>query len=232
LLAFASNVTGDLVDRILYLSGMSSIFISELENYLHEQELPGLKGQLLMAPAGRDFTRSDGVVMHAAVMLVLFKRNETFRLILTRRHDYDGPHSGQVSLPGGKTDLDDMGFEYTAFRETHEEIGIKPEELRIIGKLTDLFIPVSRYMVHPYIAYSENIPVCEPDPGEVKYILEVKLDDLLEEQNRKIKTMNLRGSDYEVPYLFLKGETVWGATAMILSEFIEIVRPLYSRFQQ
>jgi 8-oxo-dGTP pyrophosphatase MutT (NUDIX family) len=211
---------------------MGSLFISELEKILHGQELPGLKGQLLMAPVGRDFTRPDGVVIHAAVMLVLFKRNETFRLILTRRHDYDGPHSGQVSLPGGKTDPDDMGFEYTALRETYEEVGIKPEELRIIGKLTDLFIPVSRYMVHPYIAWSESIPICEPDPDEVKYILEVKLDDLLDEQNRKTKTMNLRGGDYEVPYLSLKGETVWGATAMILSEFTEIVRPLYSRFQR
>jgi 8-oxo-dGTP pyrophosphatase MutT (NUDIX family) len=211
---------------------MASSFISELENFLHKQELPGLKGQLLMAPAGRDFTWPAGVVVHAAVMLVLFKRNESFCLILTKRHDYEGPHSGQVSLPGGKTDPDDMGFEYTALRETHEEVGIKPEELRIIGKLTDLFIPVSRYMVHPYIAWSEIIPICEPDPGEVKYILEIRLDDLLNEQNRKIKTMTLSGSDYEVPYLSLKGETVWGATAMILSEFIEIVRPLYSRFQQ
>jgi 8-oxo-dGTP pyrophosphatase MutT (NUDIX family) len=211
---------------------MSSAFISQLENFLREQELPGLKAQLLMAPRGRDFTWPADEVMHAAVMLILFKRNSTFRLILTRRHDYDGPHSGQVSLPGGKTDPKDRGFEFTALRETHEEVGIRPEELRIIGKLTDLFIPVSRYMVHPYISYSEIIPLCEPDPGEVKYILEVKLDDLLDEQNRKTKTMNLKGIDYEIPFLALKGETVWGATAMILSEFIEIVRPLYSRFQQ
>jgi 8-oxo-dGTP pyrophosphatase MutT (NUDIX family) len=211
---------------------MGASFISALENFLHTQELPGLQGQLLMAPAGRDFTWPEGAVMHAAVMLVLFRRNETFRLILTRRHDYDGPHSGQVSFPGGKSDPDDRGFEYTALRETFEEIGIKPEELRVIGKLSDLFIPVSRYMVHPYIAWSEDIPVCLPDPGEVKYILEVKLDDLLNMQNRKTKIMTLGGSDYEVPYLSLEGETVWGATAMILSEFTEIVRPLYSRFQQ
>jgi 8-oxo-dGTP pyrophosphatase MutT (NUDIX family) len=207
-------------------------FIEQLRGSLQSQILPGLQAQLLMAPKGRDFTQPSKKVVNAAVLIILLPAEEGVSFILTKRHDYDGPHSGQVSFPGGKEDKEDLSAEKTALRETEEEIGIQSEKLELIGKLTDLYIPVSNYLVHPFVAYTAETPVYRLDPTEVKYILESNIHELFEEKTRCSTLMNIRGTEYEIPYFSLQGEEVWGATAMILSEFIEIARPIYFRLAQ
>lgn len=200
-------------------------WISLLEQEL-AAPLPGPQAQLIMSPSGRRPVPGDTPFKTGGVLILLYPCRNLLHLIFIRRAEYNGIHSGQVSFPGGMYETGDSSLEFTALRETMEETGMPVETARIIGRLSPLHIPVSNINVFPYVAVCRVRPDFSPDPKEVQYLIETSLDYLLDSGNHKIKTMNIAGSDVEVPYYDLGNDHIWGATAMILSEFLEIARKI------
>ena len=200
-----------------------------LERYA--KGLPGREHQMRMAaiareriPAPADAPPSAKV---AAVMILLFPKAGEWHVLLTERtsDNANDKHSGQISFPGGKFEPTDASLEACALRETHEEVGIAPEHINVIGAMTPLYIPVSNFIVNPFIGWMREAPQYLKQETEVKLIIEAPVHILLNPENQKRKqihvsfTMRLE----DVPYFDVNGKTVWGATAMMLSEFLEMV---------
>lgn len=135
-------------------------------------------------------------------------------------------HSGQISFPGGRHEESDGALENVALREAEEEIGIPATQIQILGRLTDLYIPVSNFVVHPFIGVLEEIPVFVPQPGEVASILTPAIQHFTQLETRKMTDLTVANgvTIKNVPYFDVEGRMVWGATAMILNEFLEVIR--------
>jgi 8-oxo-dGTP pyrophosphatase MutT (NUDIX family) len=195
------------------------------------QPLPGEDYQVKMAPLGRFIPAEVAKIKSkAAVALILYESftNSKIELILTKRNIYDGPHSGQVSFPGGKTDPEDNTLIDTAIRETEEEIGLKLMYENYLGKLTPLHIMVSGFEVHPFVFFYPSVPNFKLDPKEVQFILKVSLEKLTDDTIIKETVIDIRGLQIRTPYFDISEEIVWGATSMMLSEFIEVLRRVQS----
>ena len=161
----------------------------------------------------------------AAVLILLYLEDNEIHFFLTKRSNELEHHKGQISLPGG-TQEENEKLTHTALRETQEEIGINKTSISIIGSMTPLFVPVTGFMINPFIGYSLNKLEPTPDPLEVEAIFSVNISDLLNEANRTIDKRNIRGYDVEVPYFKLNNYEVWGATSMILSEFRDLIKSI------
>ena len=188
-------------------------------------ELPGEEAQLLMAP---DFRGEVGLArdpIRAAVLALMYPLNGKTGLVFMKRNAYDGPHSAQVSFPGGAREEGDDSLAHTAIRETREELGVK-EEIEVFGPLTELHIPVSNFLVTPFAGYTDKRPDFQPDPSEVQYIIETTVEDLLNPDNRRSEPWELHGQTMNVPFYTVGREIIWGATAMMLSEFLQLVSRL------
>ena len=159
----------------------------------------------------------------SAVLILLYLEDNEIHFFLTKRSNELEHHKGQISLPGG-TQEENEELTHTALRETQEEIGINKTSISIIGSMTPLFVPVTGFMIHPFIGYSSNKLEPTPDPLEVEAIFSVNISDLLNEANKTIEQRNIRGYDVEVPYFKLNNYEVWGATSMILSEFRDLIK--------
>ena len=198
------------------------IFIDQLALDL-KSILPGRKAQYKMAPELRLDNR-HGYYQNAAVMILLFIRAGSWHTVLMKRPEYAGAHSNQISLPGGKFEESDADLQETAMREIREEIGIDDKQIQILGCLSRLHIPVSGIEVLPLVGFYPDEPDFQPDPSEVTYLIEVPLEDLLNPVNSREKYRTLMCKLVKVPYFKIGEEQVWGATAMILSEFLEVIR--------
>lgn len=161
----------------------------------------------------------------AGVMAVFYPGTDgNTHLVLILRKTYQGVHSNQIGFPGGRVEEYDKDLEETALRETEEEVGIPQQEIKVIKKLSRLYIPPSNFWVQPYLGIMENTPKLIPQESEVEEILEVRLSDFLDDANRI--TQNLSTSyakNIEVPAYKLNGHIVWGATGMMLSEIREML---------
>ena len=146
-------------------------------------------------------------------------------MFITKRSNKLETQKGQISLPGG-TQEENEKLTHTALRETQEEIGINKTSISIIGSMTPLFVPVTGFMINPFIGYSLNKLEPTPDPLEVEAIFSVNISDLLNEANKTIEQRNIRGYDVKVPYFKLNNYEVWGATSMILSEFRDLIKSI------
>jgi 8-oxo-dGTP pyrophosphatase MutT (NUDIX family) len=160
----------------------------------------------------------------AGVLILLFPANDQLCTVFIKRTEYDGEHSGQISFPGGKFERSDQSLDMTALREAEEEIGIRDSEVEIIGELTPLPIPVSNIEVFPYIGVMDNEPLFKPDPSEVEYIIKAGIKTLLDPGTLSKKEMLLFNDIITVPYFNIEENHIWGATAMILGEFLEVLR--------
>ena len=202
-------------------------FVEALQRRIHKP-LPGFAAQKRMAPA---ITRSDRFILSTkgnakpgGVLLLLYPHNDKIWFPLMQRPTYDGAHSGQVSLPGGKQEPVDKDRIQTAIREAQEEIGIDPGSIEIIGQLTELFIPASNYMVLPVVGFTTQKPAFVPEPREVEEVIEASLEEFMDREKHKRKDIIVRGNvRLDAPYFEIDGKVVWGATAMILSEFYLIL---------
>ena len=196
-----------------------------------KQPLPGLESQLIMASRKRlNFKFSTGLMSSAkpsGVLLLLYPKNEEICFILMRRPDYTGVHSGQISLPGGKFEPGDRDLVATAIREAKEEVGINPSAVKIIGTLTPLYIPPSNYIVTPAVGWAEQRPGFKADPREVDEMIEVRLADFLDDRHMQSKRIKLfMGLSANFPCFYIDGNIIWGATAMMLSEFRVILKEI------
>jgi len=163
-----------------------------------------------------------------SVLILLYEDEGAIKFPLTKRPDYLGTHGGQISLPGGKAELDEDVIA-TALREGEEEIGVVSSEVRVIGRLSDFFVIPSNFMVTPVIGYINHRPIFRPDPKEVDRIVEGNLDQLLSpEAVRTKEIMAAKLYPMIAPHFEIDGEIVWGATAMILNELRVVLQSLDS----
>jgi len=208
----------------------SGDFFEKLEMRL-KQPLPGLNVQREMSAyprgkAGIDFN-FNGEPKESSVLIVLFESEGDIFFPLIQRPMYTGVHSGQIGLPGGKVEAHDIDRIDTALRETEEEIGVKADDVKVFGKLTELYVQASHYNVMPVVGYLPYRPQYIPDPEEVSRVIDGRASDLISEENRKVKELLIRDK-YKItaPYFDIENEIVWGATAMILSEFSAILKEI------
>lgn len=194
------------------------------------KDLPGAQVQWMMASSNRlteDFPTEPGPdARKAGVLILLWPENGTVYTVFMQRPDYVGFHGGQISFPGGKQEPGDRDLIDTALREAREETGFDTTKVDVIGTLSPLFIPVSNILVTATVASVDHKPVFNPDPGEVVFLIEAQLKTFLDPSIVKTRPMELRGGVYDVRYFALGEHVIWGATAMILNEFIEIVKRL------
>lgn len=184
--------------------------------------LPGIEAQFRMAPSYRPGMDELGPRQKAGVILLLYKKNKELYFPLIERPVYNGAHSGQISFPGGKQEPEDKNLTETALRECEEEIGVNTSEIITLGELTHLYIPVSKYEVYPVVGYWEGDTDFRPQVNEVVSIIEVPLNMILSEKCIEYKKVVFNGAEETIPFYNISGKMVWGATAMILSEFIQI----------
>lgn len=191
--------------------------------------LPGLDAQLRMAPrprVGWDPYHPPNGLRDAAALVLVYPFNGIPHVLLTVRGAGLRKHTGQVSLPGGSVDADES-IESAALREASEEVGVPPASVRLLGRLTPLQIPISGYLLHPVVGIVETRPVFRREEWEVARILEVPLTLLRDPAvvRERARTRELDGKTIEiaVPYFEIEGEHVWGATAMILAEFLAVI---------
>ena len=187
--------------------------------------LPGAAAQDLLAPIPRrqwahGFGPSN--VRHAAGLLLLFPEHDDAQVVLTVRADSLGRHSGQVSLPGGVVDPGET-LEQAALREAHEEIALRIDAVRVLGALTSIDIPVSGFRLHPIVAATAARPALAPADGEVARILYVALADLLDGARVRRVPRTRDGVAMTVPAFHIDGAEIWGATAMVLAEFLTLL---------
>jgi 8-oxo-dGTP pyrophosphatase MutT (NUDIX family) len=192
-----------------------------------KEALPGRTAQLEMAPGLRRHYKGapdDAIV--ACVLVLLFPKNDDWHFTFIQRmpHEKDR-HSGQISFPGGRLEKEDESLLAGALREAEEEVGIPRNDINVLGRMTELYIPVSNYLVHPFVGFLDKTPEYIPQPSEVASVLEIPVLELNKIENKK--TRDLKGGKNivlkNVPYFDFEGKVVWGATAMMLSEFEKVV---------
>ena len=205
-------------------------FINKLHERLIGHPLPGQPAHMAMAHAVRkvDVAQNTRPSREAGVLIVLFEKSPgDFHLVFIRRgssHEQD-KHAGQIGFPGGKSEQEDKDMMYTAMREAEEEVGIDLSQVDILGSLTPLYITVSKYLVHPFVAYSWTEPQLTRQESEIEEILELPLSGFrspMAVQETKISlttgiTLN------HVPSFKVDGHIIWGATAMIMNELLEVI---------
>ena len=204
--------------------------VAQLEQAL-TRELPGAAAQERMAPMPRrewPAGFNPARIRDAAGLVLVFPaetknaKAAEAHVLLTVRADTLGRHRGQVSLPGGVIDPGET-FEQAALREAHEEVGLAQEQVRVLGALTPLDIPVSGFRLHPIVGASETRPRLAPAFGEVARILEIDIDELLAPDCVVHTPRERDGVTLTVPGFHVQGVEIWGATAMVLAEFLSLL---------
>ncbi len=161
---------------------------------------------------------------HAGVLIPLLFEDDMHKVIFTKRTDTVEHHKGQISFPGGATDDGDRSTEETALRESQEEIGLDPEDVDILGRIDDSFTVASSFIVHPYVGFVSRAPVFRISRVEVERVLKVPWNTLVRDylENRTY-TVESEGMIYETPAFEHNGDVIWGATARMMENFIEIL---------
>ncbi len=192
------------------------------------QKLPGQDAQIKMAPkpVNKGEIRqmeAPGGASKSSVLVLLFPNEEgRLELILTLRSS-DINHGGQISFPGGRAE-DDETIEETALREAREEIGINPDAVTIIGQLSELYVSHSNNRVTPVVGFLKQRPPFRLNPVEVEEVFAVELQSLLQKKNLTVEDWQLQKHTYRVPYWDIHRVPLWGATAMMLNELLDLYR--------
>lgn len=212
----------------LWLNVMNNTFIDNLKKEI-EKGLPGEHSHQRMLPVNRPLSsyalQKASSVRESAVAIIIYFENNTFKSILIQRPIYVGAHSGQISFPGGKKEVDDIHLEYTARRETFEEVGISIHQGELIGQLTSVFIPVSGFIIEPYLYFHTEKPQLLANEREVAEIIDFHLDDLIHESSFTSMSVEFETGliHNDVPCFQLSAKNIWGATALILNELRDIL---------
>ena len=159
----------------------------------------------------------------SAVLILFFPYQGEVYLPLILRPAYDGVHSGQMAFPGGRYERSDESLIRTALREAQEEIGLRLTDVRVLGQLTELFIPPSNFYVQPVVACIPYRPEFYPDPREVERVLEVNLQEMTDKSIIGESEIQVRGVTIQAPHYLVQNHKVWGATAMMISELIDVI---------
>lgn len=205
--------------------------IDQLQVQLIQQPLPGHAAHREMAHAVRRVEPVPAAesTRNAAVLMTLFEKSpEDWHMIFIRRSGREArdKHAGQIGFPGGKSEPGDRDLMYTALREAHEETALDLTAVEVLGQLTPLYITVSKFMVHPFLAWTHQIPVMSRQESEVEEILEFPLRQFLDPSARRQTRIPISSGIVlnHVPAFDIHGHVIWGATAMIMNELLDILR--------
>ncbi|HUX98103.1 MAG TPA: CoA pyrophosphatase [Candidatus Deferrimicrobium sp.] len=185
--------------------------LSELEDLIRKK-LENIPPFILNPP---DFKRS------AVLMPIIFDENQ-LKFILTLRKENLRRHSGEISFPGGRQDKEDKDLEVTALRETYEEVGIAPKKIKILGRLDDLFT-ITGYIITPFIGIITETVQCKSNDAEVAEILYIPLEVFLTKALFSEKNLVRNNTNYPLYYYQWNNYEIWGATAYIINQFIELI---------
>lgn len=219
--------------RVLYLPIF--VHMDQFKDWLQErlkQPLPGFEAQKKMMNLNRP--RTAGVPENAresGVLILLYPDHGAINTVLIERTKDGGVHSGQIALPGGRREPSDRDIIATALREANEEVALEAGMVTVLGNLTDLYIPVSNFIVQPVIAYSGNRPVLSASDNEVADIIHISLEQLFsnKEEVDVIASGTVSFKVHTLAYMLTPPAVLWGATAMILSELESIWNEYKSR---
>jgi 8-oxo-dGTP pyrophosphatase MutT (NUDIX family) len=203
------------------------IFIEKLKSEL-TSVLPGVEAHLRLAPEMRVNDLKTSIppahALESAVLIILFPSNGQLHTVVILRNEYDGAHSGQISLPGGKKEISDIDFKHTALREAQEEIGIIPADMEIVGQLSRFYVKPSNFIIYPFVAYTPVRPEFRPDPIEVQKVIEIDIfREISYDLMIKRSLMFRNNIEITAPGFIVDSEFMWGATAMIFSELLHIL---------
>jgi len=176
----------------------------------------------LTAHKQKSFIYKEGPSTPAAVLIPLFFKENQAHILFTKRTTYVGTHKGQISFPGGKRDETDPNLQFTALRETHEEVGIEVGDVNILGK-TDLFLTNSDFLVTPFVGSFEFPYKYQPSEDEIEEIIEVPLIHLLDKRIFRIKKITRYGYYWHIHYYDYNTHVIWGVTGFLLSNFLSII---------
>ena len=188
--------------------------------------LPGIPAQLAMVPEPRPGQKAyfevEDTCRKAGVLVLLYVKDGRLRVLLTRRTELVLHHRGQISLPGGERHPGES-LEATALRETAEELGPDLGAVRVLGRLTPLFIPPSNYCIYPTVAAVPGPLAFRLQPEEVAEVIEPPVDHLADPANVRRETWTVGGRPVEVPFYAYGEHKIWGATAMVLAELLALI---------
>lgn len=200
-----------------------------------KKKLPGREAQMKMSPVPLDPDvvlprRSSDTAHPSSVLIALFpEEDEDLHVIFTLRTE-SIRHAGQISFPGGRTEGGESLIE-TALRETEEEVGIKRTKIEIACNLTPLYLHRTDNQITPYVGFLEKRPHLKPNPAEVKEAFTTPIRKLVSEENFVVEKWKLSNAIYKVPYWNIHSVPLWGATAMMMSELLELFKE-YNRNKQ
>lgn len=205
--------------------------LASLESFLRTrlaEPLPGAVAQRRFAPhparKGWEPDLDPKGARQASALILLYPGAAGPVVPLTIRRDDLLHHPGQISLPGGRVDPGERPDE-AALRETHEEIGANPSDIRLVGALSPLWVIVSNYVVRPFVGVTDRRPDFQLAPREVTALLEAPLDEVRDARRLRWLRRSREGLPIEYPCFDLAGHQVWGATAMMLGEFASLFEP-------
>jgi 8-oxo-dGTP pyrophosphatase MutT (NUDIX family) len=207
-------------------------FISDIKLEL-AKELPSYDAHQRMMPSTRvtDMltAKISNATIRSSVLILLYPKDEKLNTVFIKRQEYNGVHSGQFAFPGGKYEKNDLNLINTALREANEEIGIEIKSVEILGQLSELYIPPSNFLVLPIVAYMPSPPLFILNNKEVNKIIEVSLSELLSPENvSENEFIGFGNKRIVAPCYDLNNHKIWGATAMIISELIEIIHKIHN----
>lgn len=218
------RIVGKCVNQIvsyLYFYHMN-VLSSSIKGFLQET-LPGSESHKKMLPPGRVLKVPENNaqhIKHSSVLLLLFDYREKLHACLIKRPAHMKHHAGQIALPGGRMEEGETAIE-TALRETHEEIGITPDKIQILGKLSSFYVEVSCFQIQPIVGWLNETPRTILNKDEVEKVLFLPIENFKPPyQSINIET---RTGRLDVPCIKYNNEIIWGATAMILSEFYDVI---------
>lgn len=207
------------------------VFLTSILKIEREPLLADLAHQIMVPPERIELLKKVNIQENnpkkAAVLILLYPKNNRTHLVLIERNSYLGVHSSQIAFPGGKVEVNDPSVAFTALRETQEEIGVEMNKVSIIKAFTEVYIPPSNFMVFPFLGYVNEELQFNPEPREVASVIELSIENFLDERLVVTKEMNTSYSNsIRVPAFKIKEYYVWGATAMILSELKEVLKKI------
>ncbi len=204
--------------------------MSDFKTYLAQalnDELPGWEAQQRMVPTERRVEQPEPQPDYrkSAVFALFYPEDNGTHLLFIRRPVYNGHHSGQIAFPGGKQEPNDRDMVDTALRETEEEVGIHRDKIEILGSLSQVQIPVSKFTVQPYVGWIDHKPALSIQEEEVDEVLTFHIHHLLNIEN-EVRRRILVGENWRinVPCFEFEGHIVWGATALMTAELTTILR--------
>jgi len=202
----------------------------ELKNKL-SNPLLGTSSHIKMVPQHRiqDFINDKDNTLNAqksAVLILFFHENDTLKMIVIRRSHYVGIHSGQIAFPGGRYEEEDENVMTTALREIHEEIGIPEDKIEILGRLSDIYVPPSNFLISVFVGYLTERPQYKIEKREVDEVIEIPFENFFKPDVRKEKDfyVNSLKAGSNAPYFDVTNAEIWGASAMVISELLDVLR--------